>query len=365
MNKKILLVAGDYAPSECFEVLSLKLDKTYPELEIFTALGYGFPFHFENIDFDMLDVDFVLLGMSSSLESAHAEICTGIFAKGRGIPYGFYSDMPLCPNRAREGALFHELAMDAELFCGLFQSDVVTTSKLFPSARCVMTGNPVRDSMAFPRFSREEVREMLEVASHEKLILAPGGKFPAGNAFLWILIAEALNDSTYREQSVLVLSPHPNDPASRLIYADSRMPADLYRDVVANSPVRTIAGDESALDTLDIVAGADLVIEFSGSTSVCAAYQRIPVMSLTPHTWMNLFTRGNGESKIELLECSAAAHTDLSVQAIARTIRDFFTPHSPLGARIRDAQVTAYPHPVDANASIDALVATIANQMGL
>ncbi len=310
--------------------------------------------------------DLLLLGMSSSPEFAESEILAGTIAQDSGIPYGFYSDMSLCPYRAREGAWFQNLAKNASFLFGLLPTDIRTITSIFPSARCVNTGNPLRDAMAFPTLSRHEVREKLGIKLDEKFILAPGGKFAAGNSLIWMLIINALHGSELKEDAVVVFSPHPGDTVLRTVDSASGKKLNIYEEIVTDSPIRAQYVTKDVLPTLDMVAGADVVIEFTGSASVCAAYQRIPLIHVTPEVWLNRFRKESGEAMIETLGVGAGILVkNISECELMFSIRELIDSSSTTARQLKIAQERAYPVPTSHTASLAALVSAIGAQIGL
>jgi hypothetical protein len=153
---KITLVEYDMAPSQCFARLTSTLLATQDNHDVTLFAGGGKPMQYsdEVVKSFVLQSDFVLLGMSSSAEFADIEMKAGAWAQAAGIPYGFYSDVPLAVDRARPGGWFHNLAQTARLVVGLVPNDISVLKTLFPAAHVVATGNPLREEMSFPSFTR-------------------------------------------------------------------------------------------------------------------------------------------------------------------------------------------------------------------
>lgn len=273
---KILLVSRDAAPSACFA----KLDQALRDagLETVLRIGGGKPLKesLEEIRGDATRVDFVLLGMSFPGDNAVEEVAAGESARNAGIPYGFYGDKPNC--WAREP--FQELAQDASLYLGPNQEDALAAKARFPKARLVGSGNPLREDMAFPRYTRKEVRERLGIKENEKCILVPGGKCVAGNMAMCLAVIDAVGgfDLFHQEDVRIFFSTHPGDRAVGAVDADGK-PLDLYGEIRELSKVPFEIVRKETMTTSEMVPGADVIVEFGSSVGFEGAYQRIPVLT--------------------------------------------------------------------------------------
>ncbi len=300
---------------------------------------------------------FLLLGMSSSLEFAHVELRAARIAHHHKIPFGFYADAPFVPLRARSGVWLVEMAQHAKLLCGLLPSEIWGLYELFPKAHLVQTGNPMRDAMAFPKFTKAQVRRLLGVPDDELLIVAPGGKFMMGNAVVWLNLIEAV-ESLDREVCIAFF-PHPGDVTMEAVSRATLRNLDLYKGVTLYAHCSTRFITKETMSTLDAIVGADVVVEFTGSASVAAAYQRIPVVNLLPELWMRHFKAECGDVGIEtVLNGSAIAVETMDSNILSTMLwRVFQDPQT--SEKLRMAQERAYPLPASRTSSLDALVQTI------
>jgi hypothetical protein len=355
----ITFVAHDMAPSQCFAALMTEL-KAH---RINSFLGRGRPLMstYDERFNAILQSTFVLIGMSSSPEFAMDEIEAAHIAIEHGIPFGFYADVPLCIQRARPGAWFAGATNRAKLVTGLLPHDLTTTSRVFPSADIIRTGNPMRDMMAFPKLTRAQVREKFGVKDDELFILAPGGKFMMGNAIVWTTILEAVEQLSMK--AVIGFTPHPGDPAIRAVDEATGKQLTLYGDFiryVRGVGIRTTYFESDFLPTMDAVAGADVVIEFTGSASVAAAYQRIPVVNVLPELWMRHFASECGdEALIETVKNGASiAVRQTSPDVLSSTLHRLFKLDAQK-EQLREAQKKAYPLPLSPTASLEALTRAV------
>ena len=304
MGKNVVLVARDAAPSRAFVKLVPVLRADGFNVDLLVGDGKPLAKTNKEIAIAVTAANAVILGMSSSAELALPEIFAGETAMDSGIPYGFYGDVRRCWARARAGAWFEKLAPSADFYFGITQGDADAAREVFPIAKLFGTGNPLREEMAFARFTRKEVRGALGISPEEKLILAPGGKFAAGNMAMWAILMEALAILGSDEYDFrLILSTHPGDVTPGAIDAGSlktlkienvdafplHVPyidnsglkrLNLYEELISFSPVPTTIVGKDMLTTSDIVPGADVIVEFGSSIGIEGAYQNVPVISL-------------------------------------------------------------------------------------
>lgn len=287
-------MGADLAPTNCFKAIGPKLEAK--GVETVSVLGAGKPFEGSTgtVKGAVRDADLVVLGLSSSPERAKLEMVVAEFAREAGIPYGFYSDMALCPFRT----WLCDLARNTSFIVGLLPTSE-ELAEMYPQARVYPSGNPLRGTMAFPELSRDVVREKLGVKPHEKLIVAPGGKFPAGNFQLWGLLIETLEVLKRKEDIVLLLAPHPGDAGARAIDKESGVPLNIYKEMTGETSVRTLY---NMMPTPVATAGADLVVDFTGDTSVRAAMLRIPLLNVTTEILLRRFERETGSRQLETIE---------------------------------------------------------------
>ncbi|MDZ4345054.1 MAG: hypothetical protein U1E51_21745 [Candidatus Binatia bacterium] len=351
--KNVVLVARDIAPSSCFERLAPVLQERGFETELIIGKGKPLPPTItpHTIILAASQASLVILGMSSSLELAEPEIVAGAAANGAGVPYGFYGDVRRCWGRARPGAWFEGLAENAAFYFGVTQENADAAREVFPKAQLIGTGNPLREEMAFPRLTREEVRSKLGIAPEEKLVLASGGKFAAEQMASWVVLIEALTCLTAEDQRFqLVLATHPGDRVPYAVDAVTKKEMRLYEELVSSSPILTRIVGKDVMATSDLVPGADIIVEFSSSLGIEGAYQTVPVISLGFETLFRKIERISGTRSLEAVEDGLSELVVADVRHLTGAIRKLLTPEgfAPMKAR----QQEVYPKPTERGAAL-------------
>lgn len=323
----VVCVARDAAPSRTF----MKLEKTLQETGLFNVklfVGDGKPItnSIEEIAGAVSNANLVLLGMSSSPELASPEILAGMWAMKHRIHYGFYGDIRRCWGRARQGAWFESLSEGAAFYLGVTQVDADAARKVFPNARLIGTGNPLREEMAFPKYSRDEVRAKLGVTPDNVVVLAAGGKLCAGNMASWAILMDALVlTNKPLDLFQLILSTHPGDRTPFAIDKETQKDLRLYNELAQFSPVATRVVSKDEIATSDLVPGADVIVEFGSSIGIEGAYQQVPVITIG---FEILFRRNENIGGSRSLESVDGGLSDLvgpDAIALARKIQELLT----------------------------------------
>ena len=296
----------------------------------------------------------VLLGMSSPAENAEPEILAGKNARALGIPYGFYGDRADCWNRK----WFHDLATDASFYFGPNEVSVEGAKAVFPKAKLFATGNPLYEAMAFPEFTREQVREKLGIQPDEKLILAPGGRFSGGGDIIsWTLIMEALASLTEEGHKFqLAMTPHPGD--SMLFAVDSRnleKKLNPYEELVKLSPVPARMLYKAEMPSSHVLVGTDLVIQFGSSLGREAACQRIPVITLGFNTLFNYWKSEAGSDRPDELSEGFSELVDRANISELASMIDWLLSSDGF-AELKSKQELSLPVPAEQGATIKNMV---------
>ena len=329
------MIGRDAAPSRAFAKLKPVLEERGLEVDLMVGDGQLLSQSDQEVVLAVEGANLMLLGMSSPAENAQPEILAGEKARELEIPYGFYGDVIRCWARARKGAWFENLASTAEFYFGVTEDDANAAYEVFPNAQLIGTGNPLREEMAFPKFTRDEVRAKLNIAPHEKLILAPGGRFPGGgDCVSWAIIIEALSIlAKEREHFQLIMTPHPGDQNRFSVYKElaslSSVPARvIYREV---------------LRTSEAVPGADIIIECGSSIGIEGAYQEIPVVTLGLEILLQYFEQESGSRRLESVEDGLSEFVPGDSSKLAEAIRRLLTPEGY--APMRACQQAMCPKP--------------------
>ena len=231
--------------------------------------------------------------------------------------------------------------------------------------------------MAFARFTREEVRAKLGINPEEKLVLAPGGKFAAGNMASWAIIMDAL--ALLSGSFQLILSTHPGDitpgainPESlknlKVLYDQEGRPVydqegkividttglkklPLYEELVALSPVPTRVVGKDMLTTSDLVPGADIIVEFGSSIGIEGAYQNVPVITLGLEVLLRRHEQASGSRMLESVDDGISELVDpADVEELVYQIEKLLTPAG--FARMSARQKELCPMPAERGAAL-------------
>lgn len=351
MNRKIVLVGRDAAPSGCFKRLEPILKECGLNVSLIVGEGKPLTKTTEEIALAASYASVVVLGMSSSLELAQPEIAAGNAARDAQVLYGFYGDIPRCWARARKGAWFEKLAPDVAFYFGVTQEDADAAREVFPNAQLIGTGNPLREEMAFPRFTREKVRAKLNITPEEKLVLAPGSKFAVGNIASWVVVMDTLSILTGEGQRFqLILAIHPGDRTPYAIDAATQKEMKLYEELVSFSPVPARIVGKDVFTTSDIVPGADIIVEFGGSIGIEGAYQNVPVVSLGFEILFCKLEQVSGTRTPEAVGDGLSELIVADASNLAETIRRLLTVEG--FARMRARQQELCPKPTERGAAL-------------
>lgn len=334
MSKRIILVGGDAAPSRCFERFGPVLRERGFDVDIMVGNGKPLKETKAEIMFAVSRADVVILGMSTSDETAQFEIMAGETARDSNITYGFYGDSCRTWAGACSGAWFEKLAANAIFYFGENQKNADVAKKVFSKAKCFGTGNPISEENALTGFTREAVRLKLGVLPDEKLVLAPGGKFSWGNMAQWTILMQALVFlGTASNRFKLILAMHPGD----------RMPCVFYEELVSYSPIPAEIVSKDILDTPDIVPGADIIVEFGTSVAISGAYHNVPAISLGFEPLFRVFEKFNYSRIPGAIEDGISELVVADASKLAEKIRILLTPEG--FAQMRARQLALYPKP--------------------
>jgi len=361
MKRKIVMVGRDAAPSDCFNQLGpLLLEKGY-EVELIVGNGKPLTVSSEQISSEVHSANLVLLGMSSSPELAEHEVFAGFEALEKGIPYGFYGDVPACWARAREGAWFADLAKSADFYLASDEVSAGRASAVFPESTIrVATGNPLRESAKLASPWRQWVREQLGLEDKTKLILAVGGKFPAGNISLWSLLLEAIKLDSNFFDAQLLLATHPGDVGIRAVDGQTGKDVGIYQQLANHSPVPTrVLTLQDKPGAMEVIVGADLVIEHGSTIGVVASYLQRPV--ITPRVLLldEALFRESGSYDLELISNGASLFASANPSELAEVMVDALHDSSRQAAM----QGRVYPMPESEGGALKKIIQVLEDRL--
>lgn len=263
MNKGILFVAKDVAPSQALDLLSMKIAGVGNGYVVSASLafGKGFPVGFSAVLGFVSRACAVVVGMSSSEELAKEEIAVAKEALAIGIPVYCYADtFGLRPH-------FSEILSNrlTTLFCVNDEQARLAMEK-YPNLKVVVTGNPAWEQFFFPKLTREQSREKLGIGLEETVILLPAGKDVAVNI---IHFNAAIESYTGDKVCHLIISLRPGDST----------PLSIYQTLVDFAPenvkVRIVPASE--MSASDILSGADVVFSSASTLEIEALCRKNPI----------------------------------------------------------------------------------------
>lgn len=262
LTLKIILVAGDVAQSEALGMLAQMLQKRGHET--FESFGYGREHPHSAVELiEQINVaDWVVVGMS---EKADMEVWVAATAREHNIPYAFYADTYGVPMLEA-----FERFRNTQPVLFVINDDEATLAKtLFPFATIVVTGNPRWEHFAFPKLTRAQAREKLNVSESRRVILSVGDKFLAQNMIQFGATVEAIHQLGWERETDLLLSLHPGALQS----------PEMYDEFITCSGMKVqIIGKHVGISTGDILPACDLIINFTSTVAVQAAFMRLPTI---------------------------------------------------------------------------------------
>ncbi len=269
MDKRVLLVAHDIAPSNAFLLLRTALTNVGADVKgVILNTGKNEPPSRETLDQWVEESDVVLIGLSSPAKNAAAEILAATQATSHGTTYGFYADT----FGAWQRAWFAPFREHASVLFVLNEKERERAQTLFPTATIVASGNPMWEEYFRPAYAAE-ARAKAGARESDFVIVAPGTKNPVVNMKLWLDTIDAAYPFTETERQPLVLlAKHPGDKTSQDVYAP-------LLEFGNKSGMRVVMPE---IRTDELVPGCDVVVHGgTASVAIHAACRRIPIIDLT------------------------------------------------------------------------------------
>lgn len=340
--KNIVLVARDAGPSQSFEVIARGIEAAGHCATCF--LGHGKPLpDLYAMDEAVGKADAIMVGISSKAEAVAEEIHATVEAKMHRIPVAMFSDIYGCFTRPWS----RKCVAGSDILFVTSVQEVELAKEFAPNAKIVHAPNPAWNTYFATEYSREEVRARLGIARGEKMVLVGGAKEMEKNfpLFTDVVVASRAFSNLH-----LVFTIHP---------AADHGPG-TYSGVVkwSTHPVQFPA-KELGFKTLQMIAGADLVVTAGGSTvTIMAACQRVHVVDLM-HTLDELWWK-----ELSGLDFWPPARQDVSWLArdereLAMGFQYLLDPKSRNAIEIRDAQETEF-YPGCFDAGLDEIVRALA-----
>ncbi len=195
--------------------------------------------------------------------------------------------------------------------------------------------------MAFPRFTREEVRNKLGILADEKLVLVPGGKLAGGNMVLLSMVIDALVSLTRRGGRFrLIFCVHPGDRTPYAVDSLTHKGIDFYEELLSLSSIPSMVVSKNVFTTSDMVPGADIVAEFGSSIGIESAYCDIPVISFGTEVSFCHHEQTNGTRTLEIVVSELVIS---GVNSLTEVIQRLLTPKGFAVMRARQLEVCQPP----------------------
>ena len=249
----------------------------------------------------------------------------------------------------------------------LFVSDkeqATAAAHLFLNARIIPTGIPTYETFAFPKYTREEVREKLGIASDHKFILVPGDKDFTLNIPLAVCVLEALRTlpNPWSYEVILTIhpghTPFPRQESSDELLAFYQSQFDCY-----NSKVHIRVSCKATpfgIGTPDMVPGADLVIGINSTVLIRAAYLRIPAIAMLLAGAFSYELPHENDGWWPPVDTGAIEGIyNMSSGALREDIRELCNPRSGTSLMRRHFQEVAYPAPQRVGSAYEKMIADL------
>lgn len=333
------MVARDVAPSRCFEMVKSSISD---EHKVISFLGHGRPIQepIEHIIWQAKNSDVILFGMSSSIELSKEERIVADCAIEKNVPYGFYADTYGVPQRA----WFEKYRDKASFLFVVSEKDAEEAKDLYPNAKIVISGNPIREMYFSLRHSRKDARKILSVSDDETMVLCPGGKDLVSNILHFGTVLETLHRISGRKFEVF-FTLHPGDP---------NLPS-VYEDLVKYSKISVSLKTKEEIISSDMIPAADIVIDLGSDVGVEAACQRIPVISYFSYVRLEELVLSRGNDELYLAKIGAALQINGNLELLRTSIISLLSDSS----KMREQQKKVFPVPQKKGAAVRKIIETL------
>ncbi len=330
------MVARDIAPSRCFEMVKSSIPN---ENKVISFLGHGKPIKepIEHIMWQAKNSDIILLGMSSSIELSKEERIVADCAIEENVPYGFYADTYGVSKRA----WFEKYRDNASFLFVVSENDAEEAKDLYPNAKIVISGNPIRDGYFSLKHSRKDVRKILSIAYNETMVLCPGGKDLVSNILHFGAVLETLHRISDRKFKVF-FTLHPGD-----LNAPS-----MYSDLVEHSKIPVSLKTKEEITSSNMISAADIVIDLGSDVGVEAACQRIPVISYFSYVRLGELMMSRGSGELYLAKIGAALQINGDSELLRTSIISLLFDFS----KMREQQKKVFPVPQKKGAAVRKII---------
>jgi hypothetical protein len=224
------------------------------------------------------------------------------------------------------------------------ENDAEESRGLYPNAKIVISGNPIRDMYFSPRNSRKYARKILSIADDETMVLCPGGKDLVSNILHFGATLEALNRISGRKFKVF-FTLHPGDP---------NLPS-VYGDLVKYSKIPVSLKTKEEIISSDMIPAADIVIDLGSDVGVEAACQRIPVISYFSYVKLGELVMSRGSDELYLAKIGAALQINGDSELLRTSIISLLSDSS----KMREQQKKVFSVPQEKGAAVRKIIETL------
>lgn len=327
---KVVLVAHDVAPSDCFNRVGKRLAELNHEAAAFIDNGKPFAGNSYDIVDSINKADAVLIGMSSSEKLAETELIAAQAASACNVPFGFYADTFGCHNRP----WFELFRPDAAFLFVINEKEAESAAGVFPNAKVCVAGNPTWEDFFDPRPTSSEVRQKLGIPEDARVVMCPGGKCLVVNTLHLGGVIEAVSRLGKDLSNWHILfAKHPGDQNTN----------EAYTDLVQNSPspLRIVMKEE--MTSSNLLSAADVIVESASTIGIEAACCRKPVVEYFTEVALRRLEKMTGTRDWELCRIGAARQVVGNPNQLANEIFDLLMYGD--AAKLRKVQEQAFPAP--------------------
>ncbi len=323
---KVVLVAGDFSQSEALAMLAASLEEVGHQVLKYLESGKPHLYPIDAIKSALSGADWLVCGIS---ELSAEEVTATQFAIENNIKVALYADT----FNAHRLPAFEPVRNAPVTIFTINADEASDAQKLFPKATVIVTGNPRWESFFFPKMSRQEARQLLQIDEDKIVLLCVGDKYLTQNLIQFGATVDVVHSLGWDKNVEIIFALHPGDQNERT----------LYDEVVAYAQCGARILDRS-IRSGDILMGCDFVVEFTSTIGIQAACLRIPMINFCSTVAMRgkKLDKVKGPWKLTEGGASRLARNGY-IEEFAQVISDMQTEE--LGNHLKKMQSAMFPKP--------------------